>query len=173
MYRGSLKLPMLIVLLEICTVPLWAADNPTDKSQPRTNYPVLGIVIGTPSLGVNAIAGYDFGPIEARVSGGIGNSDNSANNSISWGVQANLGYKLTDTKNTVSQIELFGNYVNLGNTSPSEIAGMGSDFSLFLYGFFVSLGLGVNLLPNHLQGLEAIAGILNFDLQIGYVYRFN
>ncbi len=166
MHRLHFRIALLTGLLGICALPLWAADNA------GTNYPVLGIVIGTPSLGVNAIVGYDLGPVELRLSGGIGNSTNTANHSLSWGLQANVAYTFLDVKGVVSQFGLFGNYINLGNTTPSQVAGIGTAVSICLFGFFADVGLGVNVLPNHLQGLAVIAGILNFDFQIGYMYRF-
>jgi len=167
-----LSLAVLIGLLGFGSSTLWAADSASERSQPKPAYPVLGVVIGTPSVGINAIVGYDFGRLEARLSGGIGNSDNVANG-LSWGVQANLGYKSIDTRNVVGQIGVFGNYINLGNTVPSQVAGAGVAGSVFLYGFFAEAGVGVNFLPSGLKELGAIAGILDFDLQLGYVYRFN
>ncbi|HUX13260.1 MAG TPA: hypothetical protein VMW87_09535 [Spirochaetia bacterium] len=172
MMREKLHAVILIGLIGLCAAPLWAADTSPDRNQLKKDYPVLGFVIGTPSLGLDAIVGYDLGPVEFRLSGGVGNSDYSANG-LSWGVQANLGYKILDTRNVVGQVELFGNYINLGKATPSQVAGVGTAVSLFLYGCFANAGLGVNLLPTNLTGLEAVGGLLDLDFQIGYMYRFN
>ncbi len=159
---------VVIGLLGLCSAPTWAANATRDKSQPKKYYPVLGLVIGTPSLGVNAVVGYDFGPVEMRLSGGVGNPSISSND-LHWGFQLDLGYKRIDTKNVVSQVGLFASYINQLDTSPPQAVGAGVGASLFLYGFFASLGIGINFLPTNIQGFDAIAG----ELQIGYMYRFN
>jgi hypothetical protein len=155
-------------LLGLCSVPTWAANAAPDESQPKKYYPVLGLVIGTPSLGVNAVVGYDLGPVEMRLSGGVGNPSTTSKD-LHWGFQLDLGYKRIDTKNVVMQVGLFASYVNQLDTSPPQAVGAGMGASLFLYGFFADLGIGMNFLPTDLTGFDVITG----ELQIGYMYRFN
>jgi hypothetical protein len=155
-------------LLALCSVPTWAANVAADKSQPKKYYPVLGLILGTPSLGVEAVVGYDFGPVEVRLSGGVGNSSTNSKD-LHWGFQLDLGYKSIDTKNIVTQVELFSNYVNQLDTSPPQAVGAGIGVSLFLYGFFADFGIGMNFLPTDLKEFDVITG----EFQIGYMYRFN
>jgi len=98
-----LNLAVLIGLLGFCSASTWAADTMIDTSQPKKYYPVLGLVLGTPSLGVNAVVGYDLGPVEVRLSGGVGNPSNTSGN-LHWRFQLDLGYKSIDTRNVVAQV---------------------------------------------------------------------
>jgi len=163
----GLSVAVLIGLLGLCSVPAWAANVPPDKSHPKKDYPVLGLVVGTPSLGIDAIVGYDFGPVEMRLSGGVGNA-NSTTKVLPWGLQANVGLKSIDTKHFVLQGEIFGIYINHLPSGPPEALGAGIGGSLWLYGFFVDFGLGWNFLPTTIQEFDHISG----QLQIGYMYRF-
>jgi hypothetical protein len=137
----------------------------------RQNYPLVGIVIGTPSFGVDAILGYDFGPVELRLSGGIDNPVSGVSG-LPWGVQADFGYKLVDTGHFVALAGLFGNYIDFKDPTEPRVAGIGVSGSAFLYGFFASLGLGINFIPSGIEGLGAIGAFLNFDAQFGYMLRF-
>lgn len=167
------RIAVLVGLIALCGFPVWALSPSAAKVQPKNHYPIAGLVIGTPSLGLNAVVGYAFGNLEARLSGGIGGAGASAAG-VSWGVQADAGYQVTQTKNFEDQLELFGNYMNASGFASPGVAGAGVAVSILLFGVFADAGIGYNFLPNNLgsQGFGAGFNHLDVDLQVGYLYRF-
>jgi len=93
------------------------------------------LVLGTPSLGANALVGYNWDPIEVRLSGGIGNED-EVSKTRPWGLQADLACSVLNFTHFKGQADLFANYIYVGGSGVSQVAGLGVGGSLWWYGFF-------------------------------------
>ncbi len=173
MHRNSFCVIIFTVLFYLVTIPLWAAGADTGAKTPRKNYPVLGIVIGSPSGSIDGVVGYSFGMFEARLSGGAGpTSFDSAE--LSWGIQGDLGIKAVDRPHFESEFSFFAAYSHFGNGALRPYYTYeGFAFNLNFYGLFFEGGLGLANGRSGALELSALADIFVPVLQIGYVHRFN
>ena len=124
------------------------------------SYPELGVAIGFPAS-LNAEAGYWFGPVGARLSGMYWGD--------SYGVQGNVGYKLSETRRRYHAVALVAGR-GVGVAPDQECCDwtyVGGAYNLVYRGFFLEAGLEtpVKVRRGNFRDVVPL-------FQIGYLHRF-
>jgi len=132
---------------------VWYTEAADEEESPllRTPYWELGAALGTPS-GINLSAGYWFGVLGTRVSGGFFGDD-------FIGIQGNLGIKLHDDYTHSSVIAAVAGWSEMLPNRDEKYYGV--VYELNYRGLFLQCGFAVG-----------DRGHPYFMGQVGYMYRF-